>query len=264
MADTTYVEAIPASVAAGLLRARRAVRAVEKDSKNEHHGYKYASAEDVMAEGLRACNEGGISFSCISWTVVQVERPRSIATESGSIETVIESVPRLRCMFLVCAEDGGCFTVTSDDAVLPGKGRPEDKAEFGMLTEAYAYALRGLLGMPRVDERISVSGRDDTGAEPARPGPRRAPPAARPLAPPAPANDAPPPAAPATGEVTYESNLVRRIRQARTPGEVQAALGACKEDLTAGHIDKETMRRLFALYQARNAELAPAEPGAAQ
>lgn len=255
------ITSIPASVAAGLVTARRAVQSVEKDSKNEHHGYKYASAESMMTEGLRVLNEAGMSFSCVSWVVVQIERPRSIATESGAVETVIESVPRLRCTFLLIAEDGACVSSTTDNAVVPGKGRPEDKAEFGVLTEAYAYALRGWLGIPREDERISVSGRDDTGAEPARPGPRRGPPAARPLAPPAPVNDAPPPAA---GEVSYENNLARRIRNARTPGEVQAALGACKADLTAGNIDKETMRRLFALYQARNAELSPAEPGTAQ
>jgi len=266
------IVSIPASVAAGLVRARRAVRAVEKDSKNEHHGYKYASAEDMMAEGLRALNEAGLAFSCVSWVVVQIERPRSIATESGAVETVVESVPRLRCVFLLIAEDGACASSTTDNAVVPGKGRPEDKAEFGMLTEAYAYALRGWLGIPREDERISVSGRDDSGAEPDRAAPRRGPPTPRPLAPQA-ANDAPPPesrgpaAWPPRGSVSgergdEEQRLSGIIAAADTPAAAEVAWGACKGALDAGAIGRDVARRLHESYKLRRDALA--SQGAAQ
>lgn len=265
------IVSIPASVAAGLVRARRAVRAVEKDSKNEHHGYKYASAEDMMAEGLRALNEAGLAFSCVSWVVVQIERPRSIATESGAVETVVESVPRLRCVFLLIAEDGACASSTTDNAVVPGKGRPEDKAEFGMLTEAYAYALRGWLGIPREDERISVSGRDDTGAEPSRAAPRRGPPTPRPLAT---ANDAPPPAEsrgpaawPPRGSVSgergdQEQRLSGIIAAADTPAAAEAAWGVCKDAFDAGAIGRDVALRLHEAYKARRGALA--SQGAAQ
>lgn len=248
---------IPASVAAGLVRARRAVRPVEKDSKNTHHGYKYASADDVAAEGLRALNEGGLAFLTLSWVLVSIDRPRVIAAEDGSVQSVPDTATRLRCVHALVAEDGASVEITTDLPVLPDRGRPEDKAALGALTESYAYAIRGLLGIPRVDESISVSGRDDT------PPARKAPLAARPLAPPA-ADPAPAPAA-STAAPTYESNLARQLRQAQDPAGLEAAFGAMKTALSAGQIDRDAMSRLFDQYKARKGELtAPPVAGAAQ
>lgn len=260
----TEITSIPPSVAAGLVKARRAVKAVEKQATNAHQKYRYASADAIMAEGLAALSEGGLTFSTLAWSVCTVERQRSIATEGGEIVTVPEVGLRLRCTHVLAAEDGACVVVTTDDAILPQNGRPEDKATFGALTEAYAYALRGLLGIPRVDESISVSGRDDSPP----PAARRAPPAARPLA--TPANDAPEirhPAWPPRGAVTGESGaaetrLAGVIAAADSPSAVEAAWGACKAALDAGEISRDVARRLHEAYTARRDSLAT--PGAAQ
>jgi len=40
----------PASIAKAIVEAQRAVKSVGKASVNEHHGYAYASAQDVAAE----------------------------------------------------------------------------------------------------------------------------------------------------------------------------------------------------------------------
>lgn len=269
------ITSIPPSVAAGLVRARRAVKAVEKQATNTHQKYKYASADAIMAEALSALSEAGLTFSTLAWAVGTVERQRSIATEGGEIVTVPEVGLRLRCTHVLAAEDGACVVVTTDDAILPQNGRPEDKATFGTLTESYAYALRGLLGIPRVDESISVSGRDDT-RETTAPAARRAPPAARPLAPPA--NDAPaaepaknwPAAWPPPGSVTgergaEEQRLAGIVAAAETSAAAEAAWGACKASLDAGAISKDVARRLHEAYKARRDALATAPAaGAAQ
>ena len=266
----TEITSIPPSVAAGLVKARRAVKAVEKAATNTHQRYKYASADAIMAEALAALSEGGLTFSTLAWAVGTVERQRSIATESGEIVTVPEIGLRLRCTHVLAAEDGACVVVTTDDAILPQNGRPEDKATFGALTESYAYALRGLLGIPRVDESISVSGRDDTRETPP-PAARRAPPAARPLTPPA--NDAPPPesrgpaAWPPRGSVSGERGdeevrLSGIIAAAETPAAAEVAWGACKGALDAGTISRDVARRLHEAYKARRDALA--SQGAAQ
>lgn len=264
---------IPASVAVGMLKARRAVQAVAKAAKNEHHGYKYASSEAMMSEGLRALNEGGLVFMRMSHATAQIERPRSIALEGGGIETVREVVTRLRCTFALVAEDGGTAWITTDNAIVPGKGKPEDKAEFGIQTEAYAYALRDILGIPRGDDSLTPSARNDTddpGPQP--PAARRAPPAARPLAPLA--NDAPPPpeargpaAWPPRGAVSGERGdeevrLSGIVAAAETPAAAEAAWGACKASLDAGAISKDVARRLHDAYKARRDVLAT--QGAAQ
>ena len=156
--------------------------------------------------------------------------------------------------------------MTSTVAVIPTKGRPEDKAEFGARTESYGYALRDLLGLPRIDA-AAPSGRDDTNYEPrgrapaAAPTPPRNPPRA--AAPPPPEAAARAPVAPsATTPGAPPSKLemlTSAIDMATKMGSITALTGLHGQ--IAEWPDKLERTGLKAAYVAAKAQItAAAEP----
>lgn len=134
---------------AAILKAQRAIQPVAKGSKNDHHGYHYASAEDVLAAAREVLNEAGLALICTG-----------TGMEAG----------RLTKAYLLLHESGESMPLTSSLAVCPGKGRPEDKAELASATECLGYILRDLLLIPRVDAE-DVSGRKDDPAPKSTPRP---------------------------------------------------------------------------------------------
>lgn len=146
-------ETCPKSIAMALVKAQAAVKAVEKDSTNSFHKYKYASSDDMVAEARRAMTGAGLACSRIGWT----EQP------------VTEHAPaRLLVHYMLTSVEGECmFLPPVSVPVLPEKGRPEDKAEAAALTYSHGYLVLGLLQMARVDEG-SPDQRDDREREPHR------------------------------------------------------------------------------------------------
>ena len=153
MSETT----MPAPLAAALVKAQSEVKSALKTSENKFHGYKYASAEEVLIGGRDALNGNGLAM------IPDREdfEPRDIDAEK-----VGGAVAVVRCTYLVIHTSGASHRFSTDVPIVPERGRstgwsrPADKATFGARTEAIGYALRDLLLIPREDAP-DVSGRGD-------------------------------------------------------------------------------------------------------
>jgi hypothetical protein len=135
------------SLAAALVAAQKDADAVSKSSKNTFHGYKYASAEALIAEARESLSENGLALMPVCWKIV----PSEVAGPSSKI--VVD--------YLLMHEAGDTRALQFETSVIPEKGRPQDKAEAAALTLNLGYTLRGLLLLPREDETASVETRDD-------------------------------------------------------------------------------------------------------
>jgi hypothetical protein len=190
-------------LAAGLLKAQAEAIPVGKASVNEHHGYKYVSAEDMISEGRAALRVGGLSLFVAGWRVEALEKP--IASADGKSD----AAARVIVKYVLAHVSGQAYSWEASSYIIPGKGRPADKAELGAITANLAYAIRGLLLLPRVDEHVAIELRDDREFELASKAPASA---SRPVAAPAaaaapaqraPANDAPREAPAAAGDPAH-------------------------------------------------------------
>jgi hypothetical protein len=135
------------ALAAALVKAQLAAEAVGKDSTNTFHKYKYASAEAMLAEGRQALASAGLALYQRGW---EVDSERSVIT----------------VFYTLLHDSGERIGWAAQTSIVPDKGRPQDKAEAAALTYSIAYAIRGLLLLPRVDETASVDARDDRHHEP--------------------------------------------------------------------------------------------------
>ncbi len=142
--------------------------AVAKTSKNTHHNYNYASAEDVLVTANAAMKGLGLA----------------IVPQRSAIEKVGD-LYILQREFLVTHTEGAVYLASMSWPLEINKGKTPDKAAAGAETTSFAYFLRTLFRMPRLAEddinhdshdRRSVSERFEESA-PARPAVQ--PPAAR-------------------------------------------------------------------------------------
>jgi hypothetical protein len=148
------IETTPAmhpTLAAALVDAQSKAQAVEKASTNTFQKYKYASADAMIAEGREALSLSGLTLMSAGWHFSEGK----IETSDGA------AVGRVTISYRLIHKSGHAFDFTSSSFVVPGKGRPADKAEMGAVTENLGYTIRGLLLLPRVDEGASVERRDD-------------------------------------------------------------------------------------------------------
>ena len=160
---------------AALVEAQAAINAVEKGSTNAFHKYKYASGDDIIAEGRAALNGAGLATFATRWQIT--ETPYQWTDEKGA---VIDDVAlRLLVRYRLVHASGEVMDFEPFSVpVLPEKGRPIDKAEAGARTYALSYFLRDLLLIPRVDEGSDVDSRDDSRHDP-RNRAKQSPPPAR-------------------------------------------------------------------------------------
>lgn len=143
VAIRTPHDRIPPKVASGLVIAQAHVTAVEKDKRNDHHRYKYASAEDLMVEAHRVCAAAKLAFVGLGW-------------ELANADTIV------RQRWMLVHESGDSWgPIEATMPVLPGQGRPLDKALATALTYLEGYVRRTVLGIPRVDESEEVDQRRD-------------------------------------------------------------------------------------------------------
>lgn len=148
------------NLAMALLGAQRCVKAALKTSENKFHGYKYASAEEVLIVGREALNDNDCVMLPISedFAVISpIDDKCGGAIALGKMRYTIVHAPT-----------GESHEFTTDVPVVAERGknsgwsRPADKAMFGARTEAIGYALRDALLIPREDAP-DVSGRNDKG-----------------------------------------------------------------------------------------------------
>jgi hypothetical protein len=154
-------------LARALVAAQKAAKAVAKDAENTFHRYKYASAEAIVDEARGALSDNGLAVMPLSvkrdpdqpdhvWETGEDEK-------TGKPTSWIVTPRRILSTYRLLHESGQWQDFEMSTPVIPEKGRPEDKAEFGSRTENLGYAMRDLLLIPRGTEGANVpSGRDDT------------------------------------------------------------------------------------------------------
>jgi hypothetical protein len=147
------------NLASALARAQGLVKGVEKDRRNTFHKYKYASAENLIAEGSAALSACGLALIPVKQNIVASDLHRQFLLVHGCGDKV-----PLEMVWPIVEE----------------KGRPIDKAMAIACTLSLGYLLRDLLLMPRVDEQDEPDARGEH--QPAAPAPRPAPPAPAPSA----------------------------------------------------------------------------------
>ena len=152
-----------ANIGAALVAAQAAAEAVEKDSRNAHQGYKYASAEAIIREARAALAAAGLAFyreaASVEW-----EPPVVVETRNGPKH---QRTGVVRATYVLRHGDEK-IVVESETPAIAESGRPEDKAVATALTYSLGYVLRDLLLLPRVEEGTDVDQRDDRERAPAR------------------------------------------------------------------------------------------------
>lgn len=148
-------------MAGALLAAQRATRSVQKDSKNKHHDYQYASAEDVISHSRAVLGAAGLTLIADEYTVrgaVLLPRDKEAApdTNPARVESAV-----LRCRYVLTHEGGSAWPITSETPIVPEKGRPADKAVASAKTYDLSYTLRALLLLPRGVDDDDPDARDD-------------------------------------------------------------------------------------------------------
>ncbi len=157
-----------AALYTALARAGERCKGVEKDATNTFHRYKYASAEAIFAEAREALNAEGVSVIVQDAGVRQVMPPEGVKkrTKDGKDEPVgLDDGWVLDLSVTVVHAEGGELPTRSQWPVIPGNGRPLDKAVAGARTTALAYLVRDLLLLPRVEEGTLPDERDDRPAQ---------------------------------------------------------------------------------------------------
>lgn len=149
---------MPKEISAALAKAQAVARSVEKTKTNTHHGFKYASAEDVIAVAREALAEADLALLPVS---TKFRRSAGTLDENAGACGFLDISYRL-----IHGASGHAHEMTTEEAVCPqpakerGWVRPLDKAIFAARTEGLGYMLRELLLIPRQDA-LDVSGRGD-------------------------------------------------------------------------------------------------------
>lgn len=165
MSETPFAPKMPVELAAALAQAQTAASAVEKRGRNTQQNYKYATAEDVIAEGREALSEAKLVLLPVSTRFVPIE---------GDLDANAGAIGYLDIVYmLVHAPSGHTHEIRCQEHVCPTRtrdgywARPLDKAIFAARTEGLGYLIRELLLIPRQDAP-DVSGRGDSDERPPR------------------------------------------------------------------------------------------------
>ncbi len=142
----------PQTLDGALLEAQRAVKPVQKDSRNDHTGYDYASAEAIITESRSALIGAGLVARRSAWTIGTKNECNVSMVEMTFILSHPESAEQSSHVIQFPAQER--------------KGTPLDKAVAAALTSGQAYWLRDLLLIPRVDHEMDKA--DDSGYQPQR------------------------------------------------------------------------------------------------
>ena len=128
-----------AKIATALVAAQKSLKGVHKTSTNNHHKYDYASSESIYAECRDALFEQGL-------IVVPLSSSASHAQDGTWLVR----------HYRVLHESGEHLDADQVWPVVPGNGRPLDKALASAATASLAYFLRDLLLLPRVEKGVDL------------------------------------------------------------------------------------------------------------
>lgn len=216
---------------AAVVGAQATAQAVGKDARNNHHGYRYASAEAIIEEARNALSSAGLAVFCLGFTFT--DKPGH--NQEGHGERGMLTVT-----FVVEHTSGERREFTFPQPVLCEKGRPLDKGVAAARTYALSYFLRDFLLLPRVDES-EVDRRDDRPRE-ERTAPPREPQRAK-------------PEPPVADGATFEA-LAKRLAEAQTGAE----LSAVGKEIAQTRISDAQRDALKAAYGERREAIAASKP----
>lgn len=140
--------AAPASLAAKLLEVAKSIGGVEKDARNEHHGYDYASAEAVIRKVRESLFERGVIV------VPGVDHGGLGGSPGVTRDQGITTVP-LRYRFI--------DTETGEELMIPWVAQGFDKGDkgaFKAFTGGLKYVLLGVFLIPFGDDPEADAGTD--------------------------------------------------------------------------------------------------------
>jgi len=156
---------MPPSIAAALIHAQGQIRRVAKDGTNTYAKYRYATSEDMIDEA-RVCLQAADLGLMHSWTFVPgAEGPDGAAVrqrDQGKAPALSGTLGRvfLRCRLF--HKGGASITWETSLAVVVEAGKVADKSELAAVTACLADTLRGLLLIPRGDEKgTGIDDRDN-------------------------------------------------------------------------------------------------------
>lgn len=159
--ETAYTNVVQdlSALAMALVNAQRAIKGVEKGSRNKFHGYNYASAEDVVSACREALNSQGLSLLVCLYRSDDNE-PMETTDKKGNAQTIESGM--LYVEYMLLHESGANLRMHSCTPWHTENGRPPDKAIACAKTYDISYFLRGLLLLPRVEEGNEPDTRDDS------------------------------------------------------------------------------------------------------
>ncbi len=153
-----------------LARAQGLVRSVDKDATNTFHRYSYASSEAIIDEARRVLSSCGLSATQTGLRVIY-HPPAAVefVLDAKGNKRPAPQTGEIRMRLRVSHPDGGSLPIVTGWHWQTENGRPPDKAIAGATTTALAYALRGLLLIPRgLEGEDRPDQRDDRDYQPPR------------------------------------------------------------------------------------------------
>jgi hypothetical protein len=135
------VEASNQGVYAALVQAQRAAKAVEKDRKNQHFNYLYASTEQMILECAPHLSEHGLSLYQVSGRLQALD-----GIKNGDAPQLV-----WRTRWTLSHADGSSISFEREWPVVPERGRPLDKATAAADTLTLGYLLRDIMLLARVE-----------------------------------------------------------------------------------------------------------------
>jgi hypothetical protein len=152
-----------------LVAAQAMVRSVALDGENTSQRYRYATTEAILDEGRRVLTAHGLAL----WLVGTDYQDTAITTpgtrERPESQTIAGWV--MTCAYRLEHAGGETRDIRVVVPVIPGGGRPLDKAMMGARTSSLGYVIRDLLLMSRGEEN-DPNQRDDRDYEPGAPAPQ--------------------------------------------------------------------------------------------
>lgn len=148
------------ALVAALAKAIQDVGGVAKGGTNEHHGFDYTSADQMVDHCRSALASNGLTVLTSNQTVVAGDgRAIGVELQLKGYKKEVGCSAMLVTEYLLLHSDGGSMPITNEMPIVPDSGRPIDKATLSASTESLSYMLRNLLLIPRGE---GVAERDDT------------------------------------------------------------------------------------------------------
>jgi hypothetical protein len=140
---------------AALVAAQAEARSLKRDGKNQHGGYKYATADQVADLGRQLFTKHGLAWSRTSTTL---QGPTLKLADIGNQDYVGDVIIGWK---LRHGPSGEQDTGTGTYPIITSKQRPHEKATAASVTYGCGQIIQGVLCWDREDEKHAVDRRGD-------------------------------------------------------------------------------------------------------